>query len=336
MSSFGPALRRARQQQGISLDDVARDTRLSKRYLLALEEESLSGLPGGTYNRAYLRSYALYLRLDPDSLVRDYALEEEAQTKAGRLAVGLDVLATMRKVAERPRAQPLPSGSRVRTVVRAAGVAGVAVALLVGLTWVRTRGFTRRNDTVPIGRSSPPSPGASIGVGDAADRKDERSTRSEQGTSGSGAVRLQAPAVEKPKAVETPEAVKRPEAVEKPEAVKKSKAHNEAVSHLLVTDSGVGTDVVDQGLVGRSDTFAVGKRVAFWTHVTGGRPGDTIRHVWSHHGRTESAVDLRVGGRSWRTQSRRMLAGGAEGDWVVEARDRQGRVLARHEFRCVP
>jgi cytoskeletal protein RodZ len=312
MSSFGPALRRARQQQGISFDDVARDTRLSKRYLLALEEESLSDLPGGTYNRAYLRTYALYLRLDPDSLVRDYALEEEAQTKAGRLAVGLDVLATMRKAAERPRAQPLPSGRRVATLVRAGSLAGVAVALLVGLTWVRTRGFTRRNDTVPIGRSSPPSPGVSIGVGDAADRKEEKP-----------------PAVEKPHDVEKPKDVERPEAVEKP------KADTEAVSHLLVTGSGVGTDVVDQQLFGRSDTFAIGTRVAFWTQVAGGRPGDTIRHVWSHHGRTEGAVNLQVGGPSWRTQSRWMLVGGAEGDWVVEARDREGRVLARHEFRCV-
>jgi cytoskeletal protein RodZ len=317
MSSFGPALRRARQQQGISLDDVARDTRLSKRYLLALEEESIRELPGGTYNRAYVRIYALHLRLDPDSLARDYALEEEAQTKAGRLAVGLDVLATMRKAAARPRTQPLRSGSRVATVARAAGFAGIAVALLVGLTWVRTRGFTRRNDTVPIGRSSPPSPGVSTGVGGAADRKEERSTRFEEGTSGPGAVRLPAPAVEKPKAVEKPN------------------ADNEAVSHLLVTGSGVGTDVVDQQLFGRSDTFAIGTRVAFWTQVTGGRPGDTIRHVWSHHGRTEGAVDLRVGGPSWRTQSRWMLVGGAEGDWVVEARDREGRVLVRHEFRCL-
>jgi cytoskeletal protein RodZ len=317
MSSFGPALRRARQQQGISFDDVAQDTRLSKRYLMALEDESIGVLPGGTYNRAYVRTYALYLRLDPDSLVRDYALEEEAQTKAGRLAVGLDVLATMRKAAERPRAQALPSGRRVATLARAAGFVGVAVTLLVGLTWVRTHGFTRRNDTVPIGRSSPQSRGVRMGVGEAADRQDERSNRFDQGTLGSGAVRLPAPAVEKPKTVE------------------KSKANNETVSHLLVTGSGVGTDVVDQRLFGRSDTFAIGTRVAFWTRVTGGRRGDTIRHVWSHHGRAEGAVDLQVGGRSWRTQSRRMLVGGAEGDWVVEARDREGRVLARHEFRCV-
>jgi hypothetical protein len=49
-------------------------------------------------------------------------------------------------------------------------------------------------------------------------------------------------------------------------------------ARLLVTRSGLGTDVVDQQLVGRSDTFAVGTRVAFWTHVTGGRLGDTVRH----------------------------------------------------------
>ena len=103
---------------------------------------------------------------------------------------------------------------------------------------------------------------------------------------------------------------------------------------LAVTRSGVGTDVADQQLVGQSDMFAVGTRVAFWTHVTGGRPGDTVRHVWSHDGRTASAVDLPVGSPSWRTQSRRTLAAGAEGTWVVEARDPEGRVLARHEFRC--
>ena len=108
------------------------------------------------------------------------------------------------------------------------------------------------------------------------------------------------------------------------------------MARLVVTRVGVGTDVVDQQLVGRSDAFAVGTRIVFWTHVTGGRHGDTIRHVWSRQGSTADAVDLPVGSPSWRTQSRRTLGAGAEGDWVVEARDPQGRVLARHEFRCAP
>jgi DUF2914 family protein len=96
----------------------------------------------------------------------------------------------------------------------------------------------------------------------------------------------------------------------------------------------VGTDVVDRELVGRSDTFHLGTGVIFWTFVTGGRPGETIRHRWTHKGRTAGVVDLRLAGPSWRTQSRRTLVPGTEGEWVVEALDSAGRVLVRHEFRC--
>jgi cytoskeletal protein RodZ len=315
MLSFGPALRRARQERGISLDDVARDTRLSKRYLLALEDESIQELPGGPYNRAYVRTYAGYLGLDPDTLVRDYALEEEAQTKAGRLGVLPDVLATMRQAAERTRSQPATVRSGLATVARVGGFAGVAVTLLVGLTWVATRRFTRSDETVPIRASEPPPRGVSRSAQVAVDQKEAIATPPRLGpaeTADLGEGRLS------PLDVEAP-------------------AENVAgAPRLLVTRSGVGTDVVNQQLVGRSDTFAVGTRVAFWTQVTGGRPGDTVRHVWSHHGKAAGAVDLPVRGSSWRTQSRRLLAAGAEGDWVVEARDPEGRVLARHEFRCAP
>jgi hypothetical protein len=105
---------------------------------------------------------------------------------------------------------------------------------------------------------------------------------------------------------------------------------------VSVTDSGVGTDVVDRQLVGRADAFAVGTRVFFWTLVTGGRRGDTLRPGWVPEGRTVANVSLAIGGASWRTQSQRMLAPGADGEWLVEAQDDAGRVLARHVFRCVP
>ena len=72
MRSFGAALRRTREEKGISLDEIAGETRLSKRYLQALEDEAIHKLPGGTYNRAYLRSYAAYLGLDIDRLVHEY------------------------------------------------------------------------------------------------------------------------------------------------------------------------------------------------------------------------------------------------------------------------
>ena len=89
-------------------------------------------------------------------------------------------------------------------------------------------------------------------------------------------------------------------------------------------------------LVGRSDAFVVGARVTFWTQVDGGRPGDVIRHVWIHEGQQTNIITLSIGGAVWRTQSRKTLSPGEEGDWIAEARDAAGRVLARQMFRCDP
>ena len=96
-------------------------------------------------------------------------------------------------------------------------------------------------------------------------------------------------------------------------------------------NSGVGIKVVDKSLVGESDTFAVGTRVTFWTRVAGGRAGDTISHVWFHNGVRIGVTRLRVGSSDWRTQSNQLLT--PEGQWAVEARDADGRILVRHAFR---
>ena len=92
--------------------------------------------------------------------------------------------------------------------------------------------------------------------------------------------------------------------------------------------------MVNRGLVGESDRFALGTKVWFWTRVTGGGAGDEIRHVWIHEGRGSSAVTLSIGSANWRTQSAKTMIGGYEGRWAVEARDLDGNVLARSEFTC--
>ena len=107
-----------------------------------------------------------------------------------------------------------------------------------------------------------------------------------------------------------------------------------AASRLSVVRSAVGSDVLDREVVGQSATFVVGARVVFWTHIGGGRPGDTVRHVWSHNGREIGVTVLPVGSPSWRTQSRHTLVPESEGDWVVELQDGEGHTLASHRFRC--
>lgn len=105
---------------------------------------------------------------------------------------------------------------------------------------------------------------------------------------------------------------------------------------LAVDDSGVGTAVADRELEGRADRFDEGTKVAFWTRVSGGEPGDRIVHVWMREGEEVFSVELEAGGAGWRTWSTKTLFPGSAGRWVVEARDVQGQVLARHEFNCAP
>jgi len=100
-----------------------------------------------------------------------------------------------------------------------------------------------------------------------------------------------------------------------------------------VSESGVGTGVVDHRLVGEGTTFPAGSRVWFWTRVLGGAPGSRIRHVWLFDGRVVESIRLRVGSANWRTQSAKVLQ--AAGRWTVEARAEDGTVLARSELTAV-
>ena len=105
---------------------------------------------------------------------------------------------------------------------------------------------------------------------------------------------------------------------------------------LTIPRHGVGRGVVDHELIGEARQFAEGTQVWFWTHVQGATPGQTIHHVWLHEGREVLGVPLRLGGAQWRTQSFKNLHPGSQGDWVVEARDEAGHVLARSAFGCSP
>lgn len=66
---IGDRLRHARTARHLTLADVERDTRISRRYLEALEDERFDVLPAPVYARGFMRSYAAYLQLDPTEAV---------------------------------------------------------------------------------------------------------------------------------------------------------------------------------------------------------------------------------------------------------------------------
>jgi cytoskeleton protein RodZ len=80
---FGEHLKREREMRGVSLEEISAATRISTRFLEALENDHWDQLPGGVFNRGFIRSIARFLGLDEDSLVAEYALETKNRTDAG-------------------------------------------------------------------------------------------------------------------------------------------------------------------------------------------------------------------------------------------------------------
>lgn len=72
---FGEHLKREREMRGVSLEEISAATRISVRFLEALENEQWERLPGGIFNRGFIRSVARFLGMDEENLVAEYAME---------------------------------------------------------------------------------------------------------------------------------------------------------------------------------------------------------------------------------------------------------------------
>jgi len=73
MGAFGDRLRREREMRGITLDEITESTKISRRHLEALEGEHFDQLPGGVFNKGFVRAYARFLGIDEDQAVADYS-----------------------------------------------------------------------------------------------------------------------------------------------------------------------------------------------------------------------------------------------------------------------
>jgi cytoskeletal protein RodZ len=72
VGEFGDKFRKAREKKEISLDDVSNVTKISARMLQAIEQEHFDQLPGGVFNKGFIRAYAKHLGLDSEEAVTDY------------------------------------------------------------------------------------------------------------------------------------------------------------------------------------------------------------------------------------------------------------------------
>ena len=75
-TTFGAHLKREREARKVSLEDVAKSTKISKRHLSELEEERFKDLPGGIFNKGFVRAYAKFLGLNEEEMVAEYVKAE--------------------------------------------------------------------------------------------------------------------------------------------------------------------------------------------------------------------------------------------------------------------
>lgn len=65
-------MRRERELRGISLEEIAANTKIGSRWLRALEDEQFEQLPGGIFNKNYVRAYARHVGIDEEQAIADY------------------------------------------------------------------------------------------------------------------------------------------------------------------------------------------------------------------------------------------------------------------------
>ena len=143
MTNFGTSFKKARESRGLSLDQIARETRISTRFLTAIENEEFHLLPGGIFNRGFVRAFAQAVGLDSDQAVADY-----------------DQLASLREPGDVGSvAAPAPKGERYLYPI-AIGILAVAIALFYIATRESGRTGDNRSVTTPPAAVQPSSPAA--------------------------------------------------------------------------------------------------------------------------------------------------------------------------------
>src|SRR5437667_2614166 len=77
---FGRNLREARERRGVTLRQIANATKIGMSALEALERNDISRLPGGIFSRAFVRSYAAEVGLDPDATIQEFLAQFPGDT----------------------------------------------------------------------------------------------------------------------------------------------------------------------------------------------------------------------------------------------------------------
>lgn len=75
--AVGKTLKETRKEKGISIEEASKETKIRKKYILALENDEFSKIPGKVYQKAFLKTYADYLGIEKDNILEEYQLDQQ-------------------------------------------------------------------------------------------------------------------------------------------------------------------------------------------------------------------------------------------------------------------
>ena len=141
MFEIGNSLREARLRQGLEIPRIEAETKIRGKYLRALEEEQFEVLPGDTYVKGFLRTYADYLGLDGQLYLDEYS---------SRFAASEEI-PFAQSTSTQPRRRQRRRMEANLVVVALAAIVAITVLVVVGLSGL---GSDSDGDTPPPAATS--------------------------------------------------------------------------------------------------------------------------------------------------------------------------------------
>jgi hypothetical protein len=170
MSSFGEVMKRERELRQITLREISEATKINLRYLDALERNDFRHLPGGVFNKGFVRAFAQHIGVDPESMVNAYLEEEQGQqarTEEKRrevlrrtASVDAPIGRNVESASEPNRQMRFPRGllaGALLLVVALIALGGYAVTRGWHKRWIGAPADPDRSEAGPVSSSPPPA-----------------------------------------------------------------------------------------------------------------------------------------------------------------------------------